>query len=214
MPTTERMELEAVTYIGSSMNPVLKSGDRLVIIPCGDRRIRQGDVIVCNSPDDGSKVIHRVISMDSGGIKTRGDNSTGADPWILSSDQIVGRVAYARRGQRRRKVWGGPMGRLVAVTIRTLCLIDSMLSSSLRPVYHQLAKRGHLRKLLPAHLKARVVLLNRHSGRELQLLMGGRVIGRWLPEHKGWYIRRPFRLFVDEASLPKNDSRLSGVSWL
>jgi hypothetical protein len=214
MPTTEKIELEAVTYIGSSMNPVLKSGDRLVIIPYGDRQIRRGDVVICNSPDDGSKVIHRVISTDSGEIETRGDNSTGADSWVLSPDQIVGRVACARRGQQRRRIWGGPMGRLVAATIRTLGLIDSILSSSLRPVYHQLAKRGHLRKLLPAHLRARVILLNRYSGRELQLLMGRRVIGRRLPEHKGWYIRRPFRLFVDEASLPKNDSRSSGASWL
>jgi hypothetical protein len=214
MPTTEKIELEAVTYIGSSMNPVLKSGDRLVAIPYFDRRIRRGDVVICNSPYDGSKVVHRIISTDSGEIATRGDNSTGADSWVLSPDQIIGRVAYARRGHRRRRIWGGPMGRLVAATFRTLCLLDSILSSSLRPVYHRLAKRGHLRKLLPAQLRARVILLNRYSGRELQLLMGHRVIGRWLPQHKGWHIRRPFRLFVDEASLPKNDSRASGVSWL
>lgn len=214
MSATEKKELDTVTYIGSSMNPILKSGDRLVIIPYGDRRIRRGDVIICNSPDDGSKVIHRIISRDSGKIKTRGDNSTRADSWVLSPDQIIGRVAYACRGKGRRSIWGGKMGRLVAATIRTLCLIDSILSFSFRPVYHQLAKRGRLRKLLPAHLRARVILLNRHSGRELQLLMGRRVIGRWLPEHKAWYIRRPFRFLVDEAALPKNNSQSSGVGWL
>jgi hypothetical protein len=48
-------------------------------------------------------------------------------------------------------------------------------------------------------------------GKELQLLMGRRVIGRWLPGMSRWHIRRPFRLFVDEASLPENPARGSVV---
>jgi hypothetical protein len=41
--------------------------------------------------------------------------------------------------------------------------------------------------------------------------MGRRVIGRWLPGMSRWHIRRPFRLFVDEASLPENPARGSVV---
>jgi hypothetical protein len=42
--------------------------------------------------------------------------------------------------------------------------------------------------------------------------MGRRVVGRWLPGMTRWYIRRPFRLFVDEESLPENPGKDSVVS--
>lgn len=209
MHKTEKINLETTIYIGSSMNPTLKSGDRLKIIPYGHKRIRRGDVVIYSSSDGGAKTIHRVTSVASAGIKTRGDNSTHVDPWRLSRGQVIGRVVCARREKRWRKVYGGSMGQLIAGTIRTMRLIDSIASSLLRPAYSQLAKAGHFRKFLPAQMKTRVLLLDRHAGRELQLLMGRRVIGRRLPGMRRWHIRRPFRLFVDESSLPKNPAKLS-----
>ena len=56
-----------------------------------------------------------------------------------------------------------------------------------------------------------MISLNRDGETELQLLMGRRVIGRWLPGRTGWSIRRPFRLFVDEAALPENPAKGSVV---
>jgi len=47
---------------------------------------------------------------------------------------------------------------------------------------------------------------NRSDGVEFQLLMAGHVIGRLIPGKGEWFIRRPFRLFVDEASLPQPDA--------
>jgi signal peptidase I len=209
MHQTEKLNLETTIYIGSSMNPTLKSGDRLKIIQYGDKRIRRGDVVIYRSSGGASKTIHRVTSVASAGIKTRGDNSTHVDPWHLSRGHIIGRVIYARREKGWRKVYGGPMGQFIAGIIRMMRLIDSIASSLLRPAYNQLAKAGHFRKFLPAQMKARVLLLDRHAGRELQLLIGRRVIGRWLPGMRRWHIRRPFRLFVDESSLPKNPAELS-----
>jgi hypothetical protein len=40
--------------------------------------------------------------------------------------------------------------------------------------------------------------------------MGRRVIGRRIEGKRGWQIRRPFRLFVDETSLPENKAEFSG----
>jgi hypothetical protein len=34
------------------------------------------------------------------------------------------------------------------------------------------------------------------------LLLGNRVIGRRPPDKDQWHISRPFRLFIDESSLP------------
>jgi len=200
-----------MNYIGSSMNPTLKPGNRLDVKAYHGEKIRRGDVIVFIPPGGDSKIVHRVTSVDSNGIRTRGDNSSHVDPWVLSPDQILGRVVAAQRTNRRQRIFGGPLGRLVAVTVRVIHAIDSTVSYLLRPAYNELAKVGILTRLLPAQMRPRVVSFHRAAGKELQLLMGRSLIGRWLPGKTGWYIRRPFRLFVDEESLPENEEEVSGV---
>lgn len=203
----ERPELKSMNYIGTSMNPTLKPGDRLDTVPYDRQEIRRGDVIVFISPADDSKVVHRVVSVDSNGIRTRGDNCNRIDPWVLSPDQIVGRVSSVHRRNRRRRIFGGFWGSVFAGTARALYAIDSHTSILLRPFYDRLASSGILRRLVPVSIEPRVISFN-HSGRsELQLLMGRWVIGRRLPGMARWHIRRPFRLFVDEDSLPRNPAR-------
>ncbi len=199
-------------YLGPSMKPILKPGDRLQIIPYSAEKIRRGDVIVLIPPGGDTKVIHRVVFMDSQGIRTRGDNSTHVDPWILSPNDILGRVVTVKRGKRRLRIFGGAIGQLFSMTFRAVHTIDSTLSSLLRPGYRRLATDGTFRRWLPDQMKPRVISFNRGEGTELQLFMGRRVIGRWLPGKSGWNIRRPFRLFVDEESLPENPGKASVVS--
>jgi hypothetical protein len=193
------------------MNPIFKSGDRLQIASCDLEEIRVGDVVVFISPEDGSKVVHRIISLDSTGIKTQGDNCNSEDDWVLSREHLLGRVVSAQRGNRRRRIFGGPLGRLLAVSVRIIRAIDSPVSYLLRPAYNELAKVGIFTRLLPAQIRPRVISLNRAAGEELQILMGRRVIGRLLPGMTRWHIGRPYRLFVDEASLPGNPARGSVV---
>lgn len=207
----EPSELKTMTYLGPSMNPTLKSGDRLYITPYDKQKIRRGDVIVFLSPEDGAKVVHRVVTIDSYSIRTRGDNCNQVDPWILSSDHILGRVVCRKRRNKWRRVFGGPLGQLFVVTIRAIHTIDSSVSSLLRPAYDRLARTGIFRRLLADQMKTRVVSFNRPAGTELQLIMGRWVVGRWLPGRARWHIRRPFRLFVDEASLPENSAKGSVV---
>ncbi len=201
---TEPKKLKSINYIGPSMNPTLKPGDRLHIIPCDGRKIQRGDVVVFIPPAGDSKIIHRVVSVNSHGIRTRGDNCNQLDPWILDPDHILGRVVRSRRRNRRRRVFGGPVGRLLAVAIRGIHSIDSSVSELLRASYIRLARVGTFRRFLPASIEPRVISLSRPVGTELQLIIGRRVIGRWLPGMTRWHIRRPFRLFVDEDSLPRN----------
>ncbi len=204
-------EIKAINYIGSSMNPTLKSGDRLEVIPFDRKRIRRGDVVVFIPPGGDTKIIHRVISVDFCGIRTRGDNSSHLDPWVLRPDHIHGRVVWAKRENRQRRVFGGPLGRLFGVTGRVIHAVDSCVSFLLRPAYNELAKVSIFTRLLPAQMRPRAIYFDRDEGTELQLLMGRRVIGRWLPGKTGWYIRRPYRLFVDEEALPENQAEVSGV---
>jgi len=208
----ETTEPQTVIYKGPSMNPTLKPGDRLFVTPCDGRKIQRGDVVVFTPPRADYKIIHRIISVEPQGIKTRGDNNNQVDPWLLRHDQILGRVFFSERGNRRRKVFGGTIGQLLGVAIRTIHALDARVSSRLWPAYDRLARAGVFRRWLPASMKARAISLSHPAGTELQLLMGRRAIGRWLPGKSGWNIRRPFRLFVDEESLPENPGKVSVVS--
>ncbi len=209
--TAEPIDQRSMNYVGPSMNPTLRSGDRLNIIPYNGKKIRRGDVVVCIPPEGDSKIIHRVVSVSSRGIRTRGDNSNQVDQWILSPNHILGRVVSTQRGSRRRRIFGGPMGQLFAAVLRVIHAIDSGVSFLLRPLYERLARAGTFRRWLPRWMEPRVVSFSRDAGTELQLVMGRRVIGRRLEGKTGWHIRRPFRLFVDEASLPENKAEVSGV---
>ena len=211
MEPRQSVSLKILNYIGPSMNPLFKSGDQLQIASCDLEEIRVGDVLVFVSPEDGSKVVHRVISVDSNGIRTRGDNCNQPDGWVLSPDCILGRVVTAQRGNRRRRIFGGSLGRLFAEKMRVIHAMDSCVSRLLRPAYEELARVGIFIRLLPAQMRPRVISFNRDAGIELQLVMRRRVIGRWLPGRTGWSIRRPFRLFVDEEALPENSGKGSVV---
>jgi len=199
--------LKSIIYTGPSMNPTLRSGDGLQIIPYNGKKIRSGDVIVFNSPEDGRKITHRVVSINSAGIKTRGDNNKNIDPWLLSSEKIIGRVVYAQRGKRRRTIFGGMIGQSYSVTYRVARKFSSAISPLLRPPYHWLAQAGFIKRWLKIWTKLQILSLKRPAGQELQLLLGPHVIGRLLPGRVQWNIRRPFRLIVDEESLPINELR-------
>lgn len=210
----ERMKtskLKSMNYIGSSMNPTLMPGVRLDVSAYHGQKIRKGDVIVFVPPGGDSKIVHRVTSVNSDGIRTRGDNRKHEDDWVLRRENILGRVVATQRNNRRRRILGGPLGRLFALTVRVIRAIDSPLSYLLRPAYSELAKVSIFTRLLPVQMRPRVVSFEQAAGKELQLLMGRRVVGRWLPGMTRWYIRRPFRLFVDEESLPQNPGKGSVV---
>jgi len=202
-----------MNYIGSSMEPTLKPGVRLDVNAYHGQKIRKGDVIVFIPPGGDSKIVHRVTSVNSDGIRTRGDNRNHEDNWVLSRDHILGRVVATQRNNRRRRIFGGPLGRLFAVTVRVIRAMDSPVSYVLRPAYDRLAKAGVLRRCLPACMKTRAISLSHPAGTELQLLIGRRVVGRWLPGMTRWNISRPYRLFVDEESLPENKAEVSGVGF-
>ena len=199
--------LKFVFYTGPSMHPTLKPSDRLLIIPYDDRAIRCGDVIVFHPPSGDRKITHRVISLDSGEIRTRGDNNYTPDEWILTPDRIIGRVAYVQRGKKRLHIYGGPVGLLRATVLRLILVIRIGLYSLFHPIYLRLAQSGVFRQCFPAKLKTQVVVFKRPSGIELQLLMGKRIIGSRAPGESHWKIRPPFLLFIDEASLPAANSK-------
>jgi signal peptidase I len=179
-----------ITYTGPSMNPILKAGDLLEVVPYNGRQIRRGDAILFFCPEENRNVVHRVVALGARGIKTMGDNNVYSDPWIVTPEQVVGYVVRAQRGRRWRRIPGGYAGRLAAYLVRSVRCALTMLS----------ARR---------FLATRIIAFKRPEGTELQLLLGRRVIGALPPGQSAWTIRRPFRLFVDASSLPTSKNGIT-----
>ena len=86
---------------GSSMQPLLRDGDILLVKPVRYQNIRVGHVILC-SADSGSIVVHRVIRKISckndEHFLIKGDRAQQPDGWI-TSDQIYGIVISITRDE-------------------------------------------------------------------------------------------------------------------
>lgn len=186
-------------HVGISMNPTLSELDLLEIAPYANQPIRVGDVIFFLHPDGDQPVVHRVASMTPVGIRTQGDNTSRVDPWIIQSVDVIGRVIRATRGKTSRFIYGGTAGRLWACGLRGIKVLEQCLSF----FYHRLARWGLLRRLVPLRKRMRIIAIKRPGGTAFQLLLENWLIGRYEPGTPNWYIRRPFRLFVDVASLPQ-----------
>jgi signal peptidase I len=187
---------------GTSMRPLFKAGDIMQVRPCDVWGIRKGDIIVFTPPGESTQIVHRVIERMPDRVRTRGDGNPLPDSWVLSSGHILGRVVSCKRSGRSVPVIGGLGGHVLACAIQLLRKADHHASAVLHPVYRFLARKGVARRLVPPSLAPRIITLQRHEGREMQLLMGRAVIGRRQAGQRGWTIRRPFRLFVDEQALP------------
>jgi len=195
-----------IIYKGPSMNPTLRNADLLEVIPYGDRKIRRGDVITFMPLNAEISITHRIISVDVRGVRTLGDNNSGADAGYIQPENIIGRVVYAKRNKRRLCVYGGIRGRIYAIAIRSVRRIRIRLRSViilLRPIYLYICRSKTLRKFIPAKTDLKIFSFSRPNGTELHLFWGHRIIGRLAPGASQWHIKVPFRLFVDVDSLPK-----------
>lgn len=188
-------------YKGPSMNPVLTSPDVLYVRPYNGRRVKVGDVVVFTSPEIGCKVVHRVVSVDGDEIRTKGDNNTLVDSWVLKRQDIIGRVEWIERKKRTIRIYGGMPGRAQAGVLKTVRLFDAGLRAVLKPVYNRLSQNQALKKWFVSKSRTRTISIVRPEGIELQLLLGKRVIGRRPAGKRQWLIQRPCLLFVDDESL-------------
>jgi signal peptidase I len=185
------------------MNPTFRTGDLLYLSSYAKRRIRRGDVIVFLPSHGRLKITHRVISISRQGIETQGDNNNESDLEFLNPENILGRVDYFKRNGKRYRVWGGAVGLLYAFSLHLLLPVKQQVSALLHYPYRFLAELNVLSRIPYLRSKIRVVSFKRACGEELQLLFGSRIIGRLLPGKNEWWIKRPFRLFLDSNLLSR-----------
>ena len=170
-----------------------------------------GDVAFFLPPESDQPVVHRIIRVTPAGISTLGDKHIQEDKFLLQPNNIKGRVVAAWRGQKRRKIAGGLQGRLISGWFRWRGVLDHSVSPVLHPLYQALSHWKLIAWLLPASLRPRVVVFRTLGQDQLQLLLGQRIIGRYDDRRHQWQVQRPFKLFVDERLLPKQQEFLHNL---
>lgn len=202
MTATGEKDDNEVFCRGESMRPLFRPGDWIVFVPCRVEELKRGDVIIFLPPGKQERVVHRVVSNGPESVRTQGDANPYGDAWQLRQVNIVGRAVAVERGGRVIPVASGLAGRLLAACVRAVRRADHLASYILNPCYRGLARSGLCRAVLFPALRPRVVVFERGGSKEMQLVLGGRVIGRRPADESAWTIHRPFRIFVDEHTLP------------
>ena len=192
-------------YTGRSMHPTLFEADLLEIDPLS--RICVGDVILFVSGDN--LVVHRVVCIASEGISTRGDNNNDDDRGLVAPEKVVGIVARAWRGQRRRRIYGGRIGQTYRLFLCGQRGLYRIFRSSLAYSYRA-ARRLGLPRLIKPFCRPRIVQFNINGDIDISLMLGAQIIGHYCQSSNCWQIHPPFRLFVDESVLPMPLIDLSG----
>jgi len=168
---------ECIFYKGQSMYPTFRFSDQLEIAPYRNEKICCGDVVVFISPRDGEKVVHRVIYRGKQGVKTMGDNNNKMDAWSLKPSDILGRVVRVRRGNRIDMVPGGARGCICLIFCHARRIIRGGMRFILRHPYRRFFRIGILKRMLP-YCRMRVLVFDRPSGKEAQVIIHNRVVAR------------------------------------
>jgi hypothetical protein len=190
-------------YVGPSMNPTLREPAMMEIVPYDKRPLRVGDVVFFLPPQNDRPVVHRVARVTPAGLSTLGDNNTQEDTFLLQPKDIKGQVVAVWRGQKRREIAGGLQGQLKSRWLRWRRIPGNAVSYLLHPLYYALSRRGLIARLLPAPIRPRVVVFQTQGQDQCRLLLGQHIIGRYDDQKRQWQIQRPFRLFVDERVLQR-----------
>ena len=87
---------------GPSMKPTLLPGDKIFTEDISFEKLRRGDVILYDNPENiRINIIHRIIGCDSEGLITRGDNNSMIDPYrVRAEHHPLKVVAFERDAQR------------------------------------------------------------------------------------------------------------------
>jgi SynChlorMet cassette protein ScmC len=190
-----------VVYSGPSMNPTLQAPDLLEVEPCAGRVPVVGDVICFYAPEKDKNIVHRIIGSSGTGLITRGDNNPAADPEPVTPDLLIGKVVAAWRKNEPRPIANGGKGWCVHMWLRVRKAIWTRTAWIIRLGRPLLVLTRALPNVLPGRYRPRVVLYTDRHTNILRLFFGSSVAGEF-SEHNGWKVRYPFRLMVNEKTLP------------
>jgi hypothetical protein len=189
------------------MNPVFYQGDELFFEE-HPATLRKGDIILYDHPHTGQQIIHRIFSISGNTIQTAGDNNSHFDPYLLSHEQVKGRIIGLVRKGRYHQVKNGFFG-LIQYYIHQLFRI--MLLKGYRivsPFYLYIARRYLFCRITEPILSPELVVVKTNQMILLQLYVGDRLIGMKQEKWDDWSIYPPWRLFIDDRDLPTDNAKV------
>ncbi|MDQ3757055.1 MAG: signal peptidase I [Actinomycetota bacterium] len=93
------MGWQGVIVLTGSMEPTLEVGGVAFVDPVRPEQVHKGDVITFTRPNSRQQVTHRVIEVfatsDGPRYRTKGDANSIPDDWVVTPEQLVGRVRFA-----------------------------------------------------------------------------------------------------------------------
>lgn len=105
-----------------SMGQSAPVGTLLLTLPVTLAAAQVGDTVTFRAPSSGEVYSHRVIAKSATGLRTRGDINTGNDPWVVTNQDLIGKVAHR---------WWGVGWALRALPLLLLCLAAVWLLTAL-----------------------------------------------------------------------------------
>ncbi len=81
-----------------SMGQSLPVGSLVLTVPTELGAVADGDVITFRNPESGAVYTHRVARVTDQGLRTRGDINDAVDPWVVTQDDLVGKVSFSATG--------------------------------------------------------------------------------------------------------------------
>jgi len=99
---------------GSSMTRFIRDRDVITVAPLP---VRLGDVAAFVSPLGGRLTVHRVVGIEEGAYRIKGDNCAGADG-AIERRYILGRVTRVEREGKRVRLGLGPERVVIALLSR------------------------------------------------------------------------------------------------
>jgi signal peptidase I len=85
----------------TSMAPILRPEDRVLVAPLNDAPVHRGDLLAIVT--DESLLVHRLVRRTTRGLVLKGDALTFLDPPVTDSF-VLGRVLKIARGDRERSL--------------------------------------------------------------------------------------------------------------
>jgi signal peptidase I len=82
-----------LTVLTNSMEPKISAGDMIFVKETNSSKVKEKEIITFRT-DDQKVVTHRVVDVTPEGFLTKGDNNNVEDSWTVTSDRLIGEVAF------------------------------------------------------------------------------------------------------------------------
>jgi len=184
------------------MVPTIRPSDKLKFIPYEKRPIKVGDVIVFIPKGTQRKIIHRVVSVDKGRIRTKCNRTMRVDPYNIGVGDVLGQAIAVERRGRWHRIPGGLIGRMCTIRADVILLLKRCAEVFLRPGYLYISRNFALLKYLPKRLvKMKALYFKRQDNFEVQLFFGRLRVAIYHSETNYWKIKAPFKLLANDEIL-------------